>query len=147
MPLSKLEIFISHKMKQTTLFSLVLVLTLFVSCDYPGLLELVNKTTDTIYITIYRHEINNTIDTFKVVLPSKDQEAALWFGYGHSWNNKNINDFITNIEKIEFVSEKDSLIISDKNEMLNYLKSRRRGIYKNIIRIELYDYIEHYRYK
>lgn len=137
--LSKLEIFIFHKMEQITHFLLVLVVTLFVSCDYPGLLELVNKTTDTIHITLYRHEINNTIDTLKVVLPNKGQETAFWFGYGHSWNNKNIDDFITNIEKIELVTEKDTLIISDKDKMLNYLKSRRKGIYKNIIRIELDD--------
>lgn len=127
-------------MKKTTRFLLVLIVTLFVSCDYPGLLELVNKTTDTIHIILYRHEINN-IDTLKVVLPNKGQETAFWFGYGHSWNNKNIEDFITNIEKIEFITEKDTFIISDKNKMFNYLKSHRKGIYKNIIRIELDDNI------
>ena len=129
-------------MKKTTLYSLVLALTLFVSCDYPGLLELVNKTTDTIYITIYRHEINNITDTFKIVLPNKDQETTFWFGYGHSWNNANIKNLVTNIEKIEFSTENDTIVISDKNHMFNYLRMHRKGIFKNVIKVELINILD-----
>lgn len=102
------------------------------------MIEFVNETDSVAYFHIYRND-GNTNDTLRVELLNDDKSHRLWMGYGHSWNKENITNFISNINKLELISDNDTVTFTDKNEMYDYLKKQRKGIFRNIIRIEFND--------
>ncbi|RNC63212.1 hypothetical protein, partial [Proteiniphilum sp. X52] len=109
-------------MRKIGLLVCVLIEIVYVSCDYPGLIEFVNETNNVAYFNIYKG-YSNTKDTLKVELTNHDKIPSILIGgYGHSWDKENINKFISDINKIELISENDTLIFTDKDDMYNYLK-------------------------
>ena|SRR5690606_24476483 len=120
------------------LFILCLLLIGFTSsCDIPGTIELKNRTEDRVYYQYYEKNLNGQIDTISIELFSEtgQNNAILAFGNGQFWKDPRIEEYFDSIEKIELITSKDTLVLTDKKEMFNYFKDRRKGLFKQKVSI------------
>ena len=63
-------------------------------------------------------------------------EAVLIKQWG-CWTKEALQDYISDISRIDLITQRDSIAIKDKKELFSFLVKRRIGIYKNVIKIKL----------
>lgn len=89
------------------------------------------------YYQYYEKNLNGQIDTISIELFSEtgQNNAILAFGNGQFWKDTRIEEYFDSIEKIELITSKDTLVLTDKKEMFNYFKDRRKGLFKQKVSI------------
>ncbi len=115
---------------------IVLCILLFslLGCDTPGMIELKNKTeSNAIYRYIEKSETGKE-DTITIEIPSRKTKDVL-FGFGQVWTDKRIKEYLSHTSSIELITVRDTLTLTDKKQMYNYFKKRRRGLFKNEIKV------------
>lgn len=81
------------------------------------------------YYQYYEKNLNGKIDTISIELFSEtgQNNAILAFGNGQFWKDTRIEEYFDSIEKIELITSKDTLVLTDKKEMFNILKIEEKG--------------------
>ena len=116
------------------LYMLSVCFILLLGCDIPGKIIVENRTNE---LAVFRC-VFTTKDSVKEIriLPDKDKNTAgLLFGFGHRWSDNVINNYVSNIDTINIFSTYDTLVMVDKKIMFDFFRSRRRGIFKDEIKI------------
>lgn len=123
-------------MKQ--LLQISLFLMLLSGCDVPGKIVVSNTSAGKIF---YREEriIDDSVRTtaFELASQPPGNETMTFFAYGHFWTDETIRKYAASVNRIELISSTDTLVLTDKNKMFEFLKSRRRGIFKQVITIKI----------
>lgn len=105
-------------------------------CDVPGYLSIQNCTEDDAYYLTYYKSPEGIIDT--VILEIKPNETiGKLFGFGQHWTELGINDYLSQINKIEVITNTDTVSMTDKQEMYEYFRKRRRGLFNQIMKIKI----------
>ena len=127
------------------LFLAMGTVSLLTSCDPAKLIILKNKTDQPAYFR-WAIRTDSTDATgkqqFKTMTltlgtSKSDREKTIVFGLG-SWPTSEIERFVNeDIQSIEIESVHEKKIMTDKQEIKNYLLARRHGIVKNFITIKL----------
>lgn len=117
---------------------IILLLLVLSGCDIPGKIVVSNTSADKIF---YREEriIDDSVRTIAFELDSQPpgNETMTFFAYGHSWTDETIRKYVASVNRIGIISSTDTLVLTDKNKMFEFLKSRRRGIFKQVIAIKI----------
>jgi len=107
-------------------------------CDVPGKIVVSNTSAGKIF---YREEriIDDSVRTtaFELASQPPGNETMTFFAYGHFWTDEAIRKYVGSVNKIELMSSTDTLVLTDKNKMFEFLKHRRRGIFKQEIMIKI----------
>lgn len=116
---------------------LIFISILFVSCDIPGRITIKNKSNGK---AVYRYEIIQEPDSLKIQTfeLKSNSETNIMFGFGHFWTNERITQYLLPINEIEIISSSDTIVLTDKNEMFDFFKKRRRGLFKSTIKIKIH---------
>lgn len=103
-------------------------------CDIPGKLVIENKSGND---AVYRCEFlkKDSISEFKIKGEKGNNKAGILFGFGHFWTDSTINKYVSSIYKIEILSTSDSIVLSNKEELYLFFKTRRKGVFKDEIKI------------
>lgn len=111
----------------------------FASCDIAGRLDIVNRTGETAYYKYYTHEENEHRDTILIEVSSArgDNIETIMFGFGHKWSKMQIKEYLDWIERIEMVTENDTIIFTDKNEMFDFFLKHRKGVSQKTVKLVL----------
>lgn len=120
-------------------FIILLFLTLpLTSCDVPGSLSIRNKTSGEIAFKYYLNK-QDSIIVNKIMLPNKsgENEYHILFGLGQFWTDERIKEYISDIQKVEIITPKDTTIIVNKSELYEYLKKHRKGFFKDKMIIDI----------
>lgn len=125
-----------------TTFKKAIGFCLFISlygCDLPGIITIENISQGDV---VYRYEIINNGDSTKVhtIEIPKDQElnkVSIMFGFGTLWTDKKIREYIETINSIEVISPTDSIYLTNKEQIYEFYRTRRKGIFKNEIKIRI----------
>ncbi len=112
---------------------IAILCSIFYGCDIPGKILVNNPTAKKHEITMYFKDFYEKRDTIKLEIPPKESKGIL-FGFGYLWSDKTIKDCF---EKIEIKSDADTTIISKEDELFYYLKKRRKGLFKDVIKINI----------
>jgi hypothetical protein len=115
-------------MKKVVVSCFVLGLVIF-SCDVPGKIELVNKTSEEAYYNVYSSGKSDTLN-IKVV-----NKTILLYGFGHRWTKSTVYEYLNNVKKIEIISKSDSLVLEDKDKMMKFFLEKRKGLFNKRIKI------------
>ena len=117
------------------LFSTLLLLS---GCDIPGHIELVNKTESKVVYRYYQVLDNSQIDTVNIELlsVSGQNKAEIIFSFGQQWSDKRIKEYLDSVISIELISAMDTTILNDKEKMFYFFKERRKGLFRQTIRIK-----------
>jgi hypothetical protein len=107
-----------------------------VQCDIPGILILENNSGSMVYYTIYFTEPIEEVNKLEVEINDKSKEELI-FGFGNRWTEKRLKYFFSQIDSIEIITKKDTIIMQDKMEMYHYYKKRRKGIDNYIVKIKI----------
>ena len=77
-------------------------------------------------------------DTFLITLSDDKNERKknMYFGIG-GWNDNAISELLTNVESLEVSGVEMKIKLNDKNEIKQFLINRRKGIFRNRIKIEI----------
>jgi hypothetical protein len=116
------------------------ILLLFSACDIPGKIELVNKSTTTAYYRVYSENDSGKLDTSSIEISGIEgnNQVSILFGFGHRWTDESINAYVSPIEKIELISQTDTIILNSNTELFSYFRNKRRGVFKRKIKITLH---------
>ena len=102
----------------------------------PGEIKLVNFSNSS---ALYRYCSKNDLGkiyTTNIEL-SGLKSTVLSFGFDHYWTEAKIKEYLASVSRIELITKTDTITLSDKSEMFNYFKIRRKGIFKKTIIITL----------
>jgi len=80
--------------------------------------------------------MNSKIDTVEVEISDRAKEEII-LGFGQRWTDDGIRRYLSEIEKIEVITEKETLVLSDKKKMYQYFRKRRKGLFKQILKIKI----------
>ena len=114
-----------------------LLLSLY-SCDVPGIVTIKNASEGDV---TYKYEVVSSADSTRVYtieIPKEGSEKAnIMFGFGQFWTDERIKEYVQEINSIEIISPQDSIQITDKDQMFEFFKKRRGGLFKNKIKIKV----------
>lgn len=109
-------------------------LVLFISCDVPGRLEIINKSDQTAYYTYLLINEFGVVDTFNIEVLGMDKSGIL-FDFGWQWSDKQIKNYSEKIEKIELISVNDTIVMDNQAALEAFFKNNRKGFFKKKIQI------------
>jgi hypothetical protein len=124
----------------SVLFRIVLIIAAFISnngCDVPGVITMKNLSEKKVVFKYYYQE-NNSKDTLEFYLSPKKEgnnEATILFGFGQFWTDERIKMYVDGIIRIEITTDNTMVMINSRDEMIEFFKKRRQGIFKNRIKI------------
>jgi len=104
-------------------------------CDIPGYLHVKNCTESDAYYLMYS-QADGISDTTRLKIPP-DQTKGILFGFGQHWTNDRIEEYVSQIDKIEIVTVNDTIALTDKKDMIQYLQKRRKGLFKQTLKIRI----------
>ncbi len=115
----------------------LLVICMALSCDMPSVIVIENKTNSNVIYKYYEKVLDNKIDTVNIELSSLSgkNKVELIFGFGQMWTDERIKEYLDAVLCIELMTFKDTILLNDKAEMFNYFKDRRKGLFKQKIKI------------
>jgi hypothetical protein len=125
-----------NQLKTVLTVSIIALFICFSSCDIPGTILLINKTNNDAYFNIIVK--NNTEETDSIKI-SSSSSCVLLFGFGNFWTDSRIKEYIEPIHKMEIITKNDTTILTDKKIMFDFFEKRRRGVFKQTIKITLKD--------
>ncbi len=115
---------------------LIVCTCLVLGCDVPGVLRVENNSSgNALYIT-YQEKPNGEIERVELEL-SKDARKEVMFGFGQHWTDERIREYFSQIKKIELITQSDTIIMSEKKEMYKYFRKRRKGLFKQLVKIKI----------
>ena len=114
----------------------IATLLVFTSCDVPGIIRLENESGGNATFITYQKDMNSKIDTVEVEISDRAKEEII-LGFGQRWTDDGIRRYLSEIEKIEVITEKETLVLSDKKKMYQYFRKRRKGLFKQILKIKI----------
>jgi hypothetical protein len=122
-----------------TRITLLLLSIVLCNCDVPGFIVLKNRSNAK---AIYRYEVikePDSVKTYTIEIGNgrEQNETSMVFGFGYFWTDKRIKEYLSTINKIEIISSTKTVILVDKDEMFKFFKSRRKGLFKNIVKIKI----------
>ena len=103
-----------------------------ISCDIQGSLYVKNKSQADASFAIVKTEPENNLLIQK--LESGDY-AGFIFGFGNFWNDERIAEFISDIERLEIKTSRDTLTLSEKSELNSFFRKRRGGLFNSQVKI------------
>ena len=117
---------------------IIFFVTLFFlgGCDMPGYLDMKNCTESNAYYLTYSKSVDGVKDTVILDIPSNDTKGIL-FGFGQHWTDEGIQDYLSQIEKIEIITNEDTITMTDKKELFQYFRKRRKGLFKQTLKIKI----------
>ena len=117
----------------------ILAIVLFSGCDVPGVIKLENRSDTVAYYNYYEKNHNGQIDTINIEIASLkgSNEELLLFGFGQYWTDNRIKEYVDSIISIEMIASGDTIMLTNKNDMYNYFRERRKGLLKQTVRITL----------
>lgn len=113
----------------------IVILFLITSCDNPGYIEIDNSSDDEVLYLMLKGE-QSKMDTIKLIVPDK-QKRKIILGFGVNWTDHGIRDFLSSVNSIELSSKKDTVLMTDKKDMYNFFRQRRKGLSKKKIEIKI----------
>lgn len=116
--------------KRLFLLSTILIIN---SCDIPGLLQVSNHTNNNIIFWV--HYNNN--EPKRLNISVEEETKYLIFGFGQFWTDDRIEEYVQQVSKIEIISKSDTLVLEDKIKLFQFLKKRRKGVFKSRIKIKV----------
>lgn len=120
-------------MKQIIFFG---TLVLLEGCDMPGYLDVKNSTDSNAYYLTYSESADGVKDTVILDIPSNDTKGVV-FGFGQHWTDEGIQDYLSQIEKIEIITIEDTITMTDNKELFKYFRKRRKGLFKQTLKIKI----------
>ena len=121
-------------MRQTIIiFSTILFLF---GCDIPGYLDVKNRTESNAYYLTYTESPDGRRDTVILEVPPNETKGIL-FGFGQHWTDERIREYLSQIEKIEIIKSNDTISMTNKKDMYQYLRRRRKGLFKQTLKIKI----------
>lgn len=117
---------------------LVLVAVLLTGCDVPGRLVLVNRSgypATVRYIMKGEDYWNQRVYSLDAGGPKRNSYQM--FGFGHTWSDENIRQYLGDVARIDFVTRTDSTSVADPQDLFELLRSNRKGLSKKAIRLAL----------
>lgn len=132
-------------MKKGLIIKIIVGILLLIlnSCDIPGTLIIRNQTKGVVKFRSY-NSISNTIDTLsinEITISNKEGENQhfIFFGFGQFWTDEKIKQYITDIKRIDILTSNDSITVEGEQNLYEFFKKKRKGIFKNEIRITIKD--------
>ena len=58
-------------------------------------------------------------------------------GLGYSWQDSTIREYLKLITKIEITTNKDTVQLTDQEEMFEFFRERRKGSFRQLIKIKI----------
>jgi hypothetical protein len=120
------------------LITILLILILF-GCDIPGKITIKNISN---YPAGYRFEVvedeklkEYNIYNLSIDSRQKSNEITIMFGFGKHWTDKRIKEYSESLSFLEITTYKDTTNIINKDELFNFFKERRKGLFKQEIKI------------
>lgn len=116
-------------------YPIYIVLLFLVSCDIPGRIEIINKTGASV---LYRYEETTSTGEKRVIdimFNGKKNDATILFGFGQFWTDARIEEYAQGIETIKIITASDTSTMKDQEEIFKFLRNRRSGIFKQVIKI------------
>ena len=109
------------------------------SCDIPGTITIKNVSEGD---AIYRYEVVSSEDStevYTIEIPNDkgSDEAGIIYGFGQFWTDERIKEYVQKISFIEIISQQDSIRLTDKEQMFEYFRERRGGLFKNKVKIKI----------
>ncbi len=123
---------------QLSFFVMLLTMVVLSSCDVLGVIQFENKSETKATYRIY--SITKELqDTTEINLEGRNGKntSGIIFGFGHTWTDETIRNYVDSIQKIEILTATDTVVMRDKDSMFDYLKKRRKGLFKERINIVL----------
>lgn len=113
------------------------ILACLYGCDVPAKIQIRNESSGK---AVYRYQMADTTTTIRTIeipnTPGQNQ-TDIMFGFGQLWTDERITEYVSSINKIEVISVTDTISISDKKEMYQFFRKRRKGLFKDIVLIEI----------
>ena len=111
------------------LFTFFIVVILFSSCDIVRFTEIDNNTQNEVQFRLKYSQLDTSIF---IVKPKEN--ITIFDGFGN-YSNRSIHSWCANIDFLELSTKNTHLLLKDKNDIFNYLKKHRKGLFKNKIKI------------
>ncbi len=115
---------------------LILMLSSLVSCDVPGTLRVKNNSGGKAFFILHQKKSIEKPNQVSLALENGTEKGVL-FGFGQHWTDEHITAYLSKIDSIEIITQNHRLLILDKNEMHQYFRKRRRGLFKQTLRINI----------
>ena len=114
----------------------IAILFCLMSCDVPGIIRIENTSGgDAIYIT-HQQESSTKVDSVRVEIEDQAKKEII-LGFGQHWTDDGIRGYLSQINKIQILTKNDTTTMSDKQEMYQYFRKRRKGLFKQILKIKI----------
>ena len=112
--------------------AIVLVAVILTGCDVPGRLVLVNRSGYPSTVrTIMKGEDYWNQHVYSLDASGPKRKSYQMFGFGWNWSDKNIENYVSRIERIDFITKADSTSISGQEPLFDLLRnSRCNGLMK-----------------
>lgn len=114
---------------------LFVVILLTIGCDVPGIIEVDNSSGGEVIYLMLKEQDNN-IDTIKLIVPDSEKRKLI-LGFGTEWTDDGIKEFISDVKKFQIISPRDTLVMTQKDDIYNYFKSRQKGSSKKKLEIKI----------
>jgi len=117
----------------------IIIFFTFFSCDIPGRIELINLSgADALYV-LYREKEKGQIDTLTIEISGIEgkNKVGILSSFGETWTNEKIKEYFGSVQEMQIITTTDTIVFKEKEEMFNYFKERRKGVFNQTIRIKL----------
>ena len=102
-------------------------------CDIPGRLVFKNRTGAPAHVRLLIQASERTNEIVLVLGPEGEQRTRyVSFGFGEWFKDSGLDRHVERLERIDLVTERDSVSISDKAEIRAHLIAGRRGLAKAV---------------
>ena len=112
--------------------AIVLFAVILTGCDVPGRLVLVNRSGYPATVrTIMKGEDHSDqrVDSLDATGPKRKSHQI--FGFGWNWSDKNIENYVSRIDRIDIITKADSTSVSGQQPLFDLLRnSRCNGLMK-----------------
>jgi hypothetical protein len=105
----------------------LLFLAALTSCDFLGLLTITNETGGDVRIRFYMYATCDSVFVDEVKLPDEEgsNEYVFRIGLNQIWTDERIEQYVGNIQKIEFITPAGTTVIEGREKLFKYIKKHR----------------------
>jgi hypothetical protein len=112
-----------------------LLLLFFTSCDFKGCLTIENKTKGDMKVRYYM--IDDQRDMYINEINISNQQGQNIYKHclelNKVWSDERIEEYFSNIQKMEIITPDTAIIIEGKKDLFNYFKKHRKNREKEIV--------------
>lgn len=114
----------------------IFIMLSLISCDVPGVLRVKNSSGGKAFFILHQKKSIEKTEQINLEIDHGTEKGVL-FGFGQHWTDEHIKEYLSEIDSIEIITSFDTLLISNKNKMYQYFKKRRRGLFKQTMKIKI----------